>query len=289
MNITSLSTHTNGYIYRPFFIILFLFTLPLLSLSAKENVTLKKPPVSLKQWYKPDNKRNVFQHNMFKLRRELQAINQYRAEEDLIHTQKWVSEFVEHYKKIAEMVPEWESEINLKKAKQLELGAKQGDFNAIGKAIKKLQKDCRDCHKAYRPQVAAIYRVPDFSQIKIQVNGDKEKGEKTDYNHFMKLLMRDVNRIKIYADDDNKIKAKVAYKELQSKMTTLRSSCNNCHEGDKAKDYYLGKETTVLMDKLETSIENGNSGRPLGEFAVKACALCHGSHRIVYDIKERIK
>ena len=270
--------------YRPIFLTLFLFTLPLLSLSAKENVTLKKPPTSLKHWYKPGNKRNVFQHNMFKLRRELQAINQYRAEKDLEHTQKWVTQFTEHYQKIAEMVPEWKSELNLKRAIQLELGAKEGDFKEIGRAIKKLQKNCRDCHEDYRTQVAAIYRAPDFSQIEVLLDG-----EKSDYIHFMKLLMRDVNRIKIYADDDNKIKAKNAFDDLQTKMTTLRSSCDICHKGDKAKDYYLGKETTVLMDKLENSIESGNSGRPLGEFAVKACALCHGSHRIVYDLKEKIK
>ena len=266
------------------FFILFLFTLPLLSLSAKEEVTLKKPPASLEQWYKPANKRNVFQHNMFKLRRELQAINQYRAEKDLAHTQNWVTKFVEHYRKIADMVPEWKSELRLKRAEQLETGTKQGDFKTIGRAIKKLQKNCRDCHESYRTQVTAIYRVPDYSQISILLGG-----KETDYNHFMRLLMRDVNRIKIYADDNNKIKAKIAFNDLQKKMTTLRSSCNNCHEGDKAKDYYLGKDTTELMEKLETSIEEGNSGRPLGELAVQACAHCHGSHRIIYDIKERIK
>ena len=270
--------------YRPIFFALLLFTFPCLSLSAADSVSLKKPPTSLEQWYKPGNKRNVFQHNMFKLRRELQAINHYRAEEDLAHTQKWIAGFVEHYRKIADMVPEWKSELNLKKAKQLELGAKQGDFKEISSAIKKLQKSCRDCHQSYRTQVAAIYRVPDFSQINVSLND-----EETDYNQFMKLLMRDVNRIKIFADDDNKIKAKNSFNDLKNKMSTLRSSCNNCHKGGKAKDYYLGNETAELLDKLETSIESGNSGRPLGEFAVQACAHCHGSHRIVYDLKEKIK
>lgn len=270
--------------YKNTLFALILFTLPFLSLSADDSVSFKKPPASLEKWYKPGNKRNVFQHNMFKLRRELQAINHYRAEEDLAHTQKWVTEFVEHYRKIAEMVPEWKSELNLKKAKQLELGAKEGNYKNINSAIKKLQKSCRDCHESYRTQVAAIYRVPDFSQINVLLDG-----EETDYNRFMKLLMRDVNRIKIFADDNNKIKAKNSFDDLKNKITTLRSSCNNCHKGDKAKDYYLGKETAELMDKLETSIESGNSGRPLGEFAVQACAHCHGSHRIVYDLKEKIK
>ena len=142
--------------HRTLFLILFLFTLPLLSVSANENVTLKKPPVSLKQWYKPDNKRNVFQHNMFKLRRELQAINQYRKEEDLALTQKWVTKFVEHYRKIADMVPEWKSELSHDRAEQLETGSKEGNYRTIARAIKKLQKNCRDCHDSYRTQVTAI-------------------------------------------------------------------------------------------------------------------------------------
>jgi len=258
--------------------------LPLLSVSATENITLKKPPVSLEQWYKPGNKRNVFQHNMFKLRRELQAVNQYRKEENLALTQKWVTKFVEHYLKIADMVPEWKSELSLKRAKQLETGAKEGDFRTIGRAIKKLQKNCRDCHESYRTQVTAIYRVPDYSQINVQLDG-----EAADYKHFMKILMRDVNRIIIAENDNNKKTARNAFKDLEKNLVTLRSSCNNCHEGDKAKDYYLGKDTAELMEKLEASIEEGNSGRPIGELAVQACAHCHGSHRIIYDIKEKIK
>ena len=268
---------------RIFITIVLLFS-SLSLLSAKEVVTLKKPPASLKQWYKPDNKRNVFQHNMFKLRRELQAVNQYRAQEDLAHTQKWANQLAEHYLKIADMVPEWKKELRLKRAEQLKTAAKEGDFKSLGNAIKKLQKSCTNCHETYRAQVAAIYRVPDFSQTHVQLNG-----KETNYQDFMRLLMRDVNRIKIAADDDNKAEAQNALKDVRTGITTLRSSCNNCHKGTKAKDYYLGKETTELMNKLEAAIEEGKSGRPLGEFAVQACAHCHGSHRIIYDLKNEIK
>lgn len=252
--------------------------------TAKESVTLKKPPSSLKEWYKPDNKRNVFQHNMFKLRRELQAVNQYRAEKDLPHTQKWASRLVEHYKKIAEMVPEWEGELRLKRAEQLETAAKQGDFKSIGRAVKKLQKSCTNCHETYRAQVAALYRAPDFSHTDVQLDG-----KETSYQDFMRRLMRDVNRIKIAADDGNKVDAQIALKDVRTGITTLRSSCDSCHKGTKAKDYYLGQEASELMDKLEAAIEEGKSGRPLGEFAVYACARCHGSHRIVYDLTNEIK
>lgn len=265
-----------------FFLVLSFFYATLLH--AEESVSLRKPPASLSKWYKPDNKRNVFHHNMFKLRRELQAVNQYRKEKDVVHTQKWASQLVDHYRKIADMVPEWKGELRLKRAEQLDTAAKQGDFKAIGKAIKKLQKSCTNCHETYRAQVAAIYRAPDFKKINVHLNGNK-----TNYQDFMRSLMRDVNRIKIAADDGNKAQAHLALKDVRKGMTTLRSSCNSCHKGDKAKDYYLGKETNELMDKLESAIETGKSGRPLGEFAVQACAYCHGSHRIVYDIKESIK
>ena len=265
-------------------IIFILFLTSMSLLSAQEIVTLKKPPSSLKQWYKPDNKRNVFQHNMFKLRRELQAVNQYRAQKDLPHTQKWANQLVEHYLKIADMVPEWKTELRLKRAEQLKTAAQEGDFKSLGKAIKKLQKSCTNCHETYRAQVAAIYRAPDFTNTHVQLNG-----KETNYQDFMRLLMRDINRIKIAADDSNKVDAQAALKDVRTGITTLRSSCDSCHKGNKAKDYYLGNETTELMDKLEEAIEKGKSGRTLGEFAVQACAHCHGSHRILSDIKEIIK
>lgn len=267
---------------RPILLLVFL-SFCFSSLSAKQNDALKEAPVSLKQWYKPDNKRNVFQHNMFKLRRELQALNQYREDEDLPHTQKWAAEFVTHYKKIAEMVPEWEGELRLKRINQLDVAAKEGDFKTIGKAIKKLQKSCTNCHETFRAQVAAIYRAADFSQIHVQFNDDK-----VNYQDFMRILMRDVNRIKIASSDGDKVKAQNALKNVRKGVYTLRSSCNDCHKGDKAKNYYLGKETTELMDKLEVAIEKGKSGRALGEFAVQACAGCHGSHRILYDLKRKL-
>ena len=265
-------------------IIALLFFTSLSLLSAEEVSTFKKPPSSLEQWYKPDNKRNIFQHNMFKLRRELQAVNQYRAKKDLPHTQKWANKLVEHYLKIAEMVPEWKGELRLKRAEQLKTAAKDGDFKSLGRAIKKLQKSCTNCHDTYRAQVAAIYRAPDFSHTSVQLDG-----KETSYQDFMRRLMRDVNRIKIAAEDSNKAEAQTALMDVRSGITTLRTSCDSCHKGTKAKDYYLGKETTELMDKLEAAIEEGKSGRPLGEFAVQACAHCHGSHRILYDIKHEIK
>ncbi|MCK5727155.1 MAG: cytochrome c [Thiotrichaceae bacterium] len=264
-------------------IILLFFTTTLLA-KEESTVTLEKPPASLKQWYKPVNKRNVWHHNMFKLRRELQAVNEYMAEKDQVLTKKWAIELVTHYRKIADMVPEWKDELELEWADKLQIAATKGDFKTLNIALKKLKNSCKGCHNDYRAQVAAIYRAPDFSKIHVSL-----KGKKTDYLDFMKILMRDINRIKIATSDNNKVKAQNSLKAVRTGITILRSSCDNCHKNDNAKNYYLGTKTSKLLDKLETTIETGKSGRVLGALAVEACAHCHGSHRITYDLKREIE
>ncbi len=265
----------------PILLILLLFSFS--SLQADEKITLEKPPESLAQWYKPKNKRNVWHHNMFKLRREIQAVSEYMQANDQPHTEKWALELVKHYRKIAKMVPEWKDELELEAADKIEAAAKKGEFSKLKKSLKKMQQSCKGCHSDYRAQVAAIYRAPDFAKVHVQ-----RKGDEISYLKFMKILMRDVNRIKIASSDGNKEKAQQALIAVRKGITILRSSCANCHKTSKAKDYYLGTETDTLMDELKLAIEKGKSGRKLGEFAVKACAYCHGSHRIVYDLKHEI-
>ncbi len=48
-------------------------------------IIIKTPPAELAQWYKPENKRQVWLHNMFKLRREMQAVQFYATEKDKKH------------------------------------------------------------------------------------------------------------------------------------------------------------------------------------------------------------
>lgn len=273
---------------KPLFFLLFLI-INISLIYAEEtdqtnSITLKKPPTSLSQWYKPENKRNVWHHNMFKLRREIQAVNEYIELKDQAHTEKWATQLIAHYYKIGEMVPEWKEDLELEWADKLEAAAKKGDFVLLERAMKKLRTSCDSCHNDYRPQVAAIYRAPDFNKITVQL-----EGKETSYLDFMKILMRDVNRIKIASEDGNKDKAKSSLKAVRSGIDTLRGSCDNCHKDTDAKDYYLGKKTAVLLNELEIAINKGKSGHALGLLAVQACAHCHGSHRIVYDLKHEIE
>ena len=84
---------------------------------ASGEVSLKKPPASLEEWYKPANKRQVWLHTMFRLRREMQAIAEYAkqnepAANNQVVMQKWIKRLQQDYNKIADMVPEWEKKLN---------------------------------------------------------------------------------------------------------------------------------------------------------------------------------
>ena len=117
---------------------------------AEPMVSLKKPPVSLEQWYKPANKRQVWLHTMFRLRREMQAIAEYAEQNDQKAMEKWIKRLDKDYNKIADMVPEWEKEIKPKLLTELEMFAEKGDMYRVGKTLKMIKRTCDDCHTYYQ-------------------------------------------------------------------------------------------------------------------------------------------
>ena len=249
----------------------------------KDKVSLiKVPPESLAQWYKPQNKRQVWLHNMFKLRRELQAIGYYSDRSEKALMQKWVSQFSEHYKKIADMVPQWQREIDLKSLELLEKNAQQADYTGVAIELENLKKNCISCHQDYRSTTAALYRAPDFESL--VVNKD------VSFENHMKNLIVDVNLIKISAVDKNTDEALLALERLDNNMSLLGENCSNCHVKDTRT--YPDAPMRESLIRLESKLTNGTlreQGEELGNLAVIACARCHGTHRVSYDAKKKIR
>lgn len=236
---------------------------------------------SLSKQYKPINKRNVWHHTMFKLRREVQAIAESNNDAD---TQKWVSRFSKDYKKIAKMVPIWESELDLINLKLLENAAINNNKIQVKESLKEIKRNCRACHIDYRANVAAIFRAPDFSKLQLK----NHKGKDQSYKKSMIQLTEQLNRIKIGLIEKNQEKSAQALTELRAGMQHLEDSCSSCHNDDEARQFYLGAKSKKLLDDLQTGIKNNDDikdiGHTLGSLAVRSCARCHGVHRIVYDI-----
>ncbi len=270
-------------------LILFVAMMFATALSAQEVVEIEIAPDSLRQWYKPENKRNVWQHNMFKLRRELQAVQSYAAEENWALSRKWAEGFAEHYRKIADMVPEWKEELRLEASDNLVQAVQQHDSDALQKALRRLRKNCKSCHKSFRDTVALTYRAPDFSNHEII----DEQGNRYSYQEYMEVLMRNLNSVVIANSDENYDIALDSLSALRSGMNQLGNSCATCHEkAPEAREYYLGTKTDSLLNTLQQSLvdrQTKDIGQNIGALAVHACAKCHGVHRIAADMRNLLE
>lgn len=277
---------------KPGFLLLVLGALIVASVSVhadeEREVSFSLPPASLGQWYKPANKRQVWLHTMFGLRREMLAVSDYLALEDSEHLQKWVNRLAQHYRKIGEMVPEWREELDLEQLERLQAAAEQGDYPKAADAQRKLGHSCNSCHREYRAAAAAIYRSPDFSGIRIE---DSETLEEEPYKRVMQRLSLLLNRVKIASEDGRKQTAIDSLNDLTQRLDDLGQSCESCHRGEAPRSRVLGKEMSDTLMLLERSVEAGDAkdtGRNMGTLAVQTCARCHGVHRTLYDLRREL-
>ena len=255
---------------------------------ADARVSLKQPPQSLEQWYKPANKRQVWLHTMFKLRREMQAIGENAERGDIKATQKWIKRLDKHYNKIADMVPEWEREIKPRLIPELEMFAEKGDTYRLKKTLKMIKRTCDDCHTVYQPLVTATYRSPYYDDIKLK----SANGKTQSFEENMEQLSQSVNRILISLDDGHADLAMQSSKDLVSQLDGLSQSCSACHKDDAyPEERILGKATQQRFEKLQNSISTGkvkDSQEMMGEIAVTICARCHNTHRITSDLRNAL-
>ena len=247
----------------------------------KDRVTLvKSTPASLAQWYKPENERQVWLHNMFKLRREMQAIRLYSDNKDAKHLEKWVTLFSEHYPKIGEMVPEWKKKMDMEAMARLQESASSSRYQDVSHALDDLSEGCKSCHKDYRTSTAVMYRAPDYSLIEIDPS--------TSFKVHMEELSKQVNQIKIASEDGMPDIALSSLSDLEKAINVLGETCANCHKKQDAKVYpgdTINKTITSLGESLRTGTLK-EQGRELGTLAVLACARCHGTHRIASDTRK---
>jgi len=243
----------------------------------KDKVKLHKtPPASLAKWYMPENKRQEWLHNMFKLRREIQAVKLYSTSNDDELLDKWTAQLSKHYLKISEMVPEWDKKLNVEALNQLQVSVKDRDKQRVSLALDDLNASCDSCHQDYRVTVATMYRAPDFSSVKLS--------QSAEYKKHMQALIRQLNQVKIASEDGKRDVAISSLSELNHGIKLQGETCVQCHKKDIK--VYPDVNITKTIANLEQSLATGTQkeqGKALGSLAVQACARCHGTHRIAYD------
>ncbi len=242
-------------------------------------IVLKKPPESISQWYKPQNKRQVWLHTMFKLRREMLAIKIYAKTQNDENLEKWVEKLNKDYYEIGEMMPEWKNKLDLISVADIQKSIKEQRYDEVIHALDELDKSCQSCHTDFRATTATIYRAPDFSEMKID--------DSITLISHMRTMSKQVNQIKIAFADSRLDAALSALSELEKGMNNLGGICINCHK-DASKEF-PNEEMIQTMADLKQSLKTGSlkeQGKALGTLAVLACAECHGTHRLTYDAKK---
>ena len=275
-------------VYSLFFVIYLICSASPLLADNHSSISLDVPPASLEQWYKPANKRQVWLHTMFRLRREMQAISEYAQLNDSASMQKWIIRLENDYNKISEMVPEWKKAIKPELLPELTMFNMQGDGVRIASTLKRIQRSCDDCHVKYQPLVTAMYRSPHYDDVQVKA----ANSDNIQFDESMEELSSTVNRILIALQDDHKSIALASSKELVSQMKNLGDSCQSCHKNDAyPRERILGKETQHRLETLQLNINNGlvkESQKLMGEIAVTVCARCHNTHRIVSDLRNTL-
>ena len=240
-----------------------------------------KLPASLAQWYKPQNKRQVWLHTMFSLRRELQAVREYAREGDEVHLRRWADRLDQHYRRLPQMVPEWSHELDLTLLDELNERIKQNDFKSVIRASERLERDCRSCHRQYQALAALTHRWPRFDHLRV-ADGEQDHA----YSDFKDDLTKVVNRIKIATEDQRWPVAEQSLITLRKKLQHLGESCTECHRDSAPRERILGNETEQGLEQLQQALKQKDgktAGRRLGTVAVKACARCHGVHRLLSE------
>ncbi len=246
------------------------------------------PPVSLGQWYPPQSERQVWLHTMFSLRTAMQAVGEYAALEDGERLHAWAERFVEAYRRLPEMVPEWEDEVESAWAERLLDAARTGDFEGVNSALRKVGVSCRSCHREYRAAAAALYRIPDYRQVLVE---DSDTLEELPYAEFMERLASALNRIKIALRDNLPERGLAATEQLNTGLHALAESCGGCHKDAAPRERILGAALSQSIERLRTALADGSvsaGGRALGEVGAYACGRCHSIHRLGADLRRQM-
>ncbi|HEY9053169.1 MAG TPA: hypothetical protein VIQ03_16595 [Gammaproteobacteria bacterium] len=258
------------------------------ALATKTDNAIHYPPDALQQWYKPANKRQVWLHSMFRLRRSLQAIEDYAEKQDSAGMQKWAQQLEKDYKSLTEMVPEWSERIDNQLVSELLQTTNTGDIKHSQTLIRKLRKNCLSCHHDYRPLVAAVYRSPDYENIKVPGDNNTTVA----FHDAMEALSTSINRILIAMDDDAKTTAMQASSSLNQQLNHLATSCRQCHDDAYPVDRILGEATQQTLKQIDTAIKSDqvkDTKKLLGDIGVTVCSRCHNIHRSLYDLKNLLQ
>ena len=255
---------------------------------AGDSIIFNRPPDSLANWYSPIAPRHIWLHTMYRLQRAMTAMDEYARQGKRTELLKWSEKFTEDYKSIEKMVPEWADYLKKDQLETLNAAVAGNKFSLISPVLETITETCKSCHDDYQAITVLLYRSADFSRQTVSVTGsDQADG----YDEAMRKIADTVNRLNIAIKDDYLSDALAYMPRLEGQLNDLSASCSNCHKNDQTPVKRIFDTSEHLLPELTEAIKTKNNkaaGITLGIFASEFCGRCHGVHRILSDIKNKI-
>lgn len=235
-------------------------------------------PASLDALYPPKASSPVLLLAMHGLNTSLAGIAVDVSEDDRQGALANFESFRDRYEETARLVPEWASRYLSQPVEELGRVLASGTPEAVMAAMGNVGAVCHQCHLTTMVPVQQKYHWPDFGEIRIQ---DPIIKAELDYPSFMQMLNANLSGVGTDLEQGQMENARMQLAALQSRMATLKESCNDCHDSERA--YYVDEQVEKLLAGMKEALDASDfdpalvaqMSRRLGE---ESCSRCHLVH-----------
>ena len=260
------------------------------SLAAAGEITLKKPPESLKKYYPPQSQKFEFLNNMHTMSTAFYAVQLNINEENWEKAIEWAKKLVETYKETAKMVPEWKKYFDFEKADNYLKAVQSRNIDKVISAAQQLGKTCARCHQDNEIAVKIYYRFPNFEEIEVE---DPVEFNIVKLGEFMKKLTNSMKALNIYMAQKEEDKAKEHGINFVERARALKETCVKCHTDERDIEAIAGKDYDEALNTLENllnaeKLDYTKVQKTMSKITI-SCYTCHNVHLIPAKIKSVLK
>lgn len=267
----------------------FFTSLIIASLAFSGEMTLKKPPDSLKKYYPPNSEKLEFLNNMHIMSTSFYAVQLNINDENWEKALEWARRLVDTYKKTAQMVPEWKEYFDFKKADSYLKAVESKNVDKVIESAQALGKTCAKCHQEHEVAVKIYYRFPDFNQLKVEDPVDfMEYG----LEDFMVKLTRSLQALKVYLSQGDTGKVQEHGINFVERARAVKEMCSKCHTDKRDIESITGSDYDKALNSLEELLNadklNIKKVEELTSKITMSCYTCHNVHYIPAKIKSAL-
>lgn len=235
-------------------------------------------PASLAALYPPLAKEPVHLFAMLGLQEALSGIVVDLLEGDPTGARAAFAQFQEHYRRAAELVPEWRSAYPEGPVLELQNALRRDDQASQMQAIEAVGGVCHRCHLAAMAPVQLLYRWGSFGAQTVK---DPLSGDTLPYGEFKRRLATTFTGITWDLRQGQEENARRQFEAFTARFSALRSSCLACHATPRRS--FVDRDVQALLEELgqvlqaaapDLNAAAGLSAR-IGQASCSACHLVH--------------